>query len=102
MADWARLAATTINEYVRGEEVEVMRNRKILAMLQDRGRVTFNHEGLLLDYKVRYRRAPMSGFIDGDTLTFSRQNRHKTAQLDWRGYSMTDQMTEFEKQKNKG
>lgn len=79
-----------------------MRNRKILALLQDRGRVTFNHNGLLLDWKVRYRRAPLSGFIDGDTLSFSRQNRWRTAQVDWRGYAMTDQMTEFEKQKNKG
>ena len=102
MADWARLANTTINEYLRGEEVQVMRNRKILALLQDRGRVTFNHSGLLLDWKVRYRRAPLTGFIDGDTLTFSRQNRWRTAQVDWRGYAMTDQMTEFEKQKNKG
>ncbi len=102
MADWARLANTTINEYLRGEEVQVMRNRKILALLQDRGRVTFNHSGLLLDWKVRYRRAPMIGFIDGDTLTFSRQNRWRTAQLDWRGYSSTDQITNFEKEKNKG
>ena len=102
MADWARLANTTINEYLRGEEVQVMRNRKILALLQDRGRVTFNHNGLLLDWKIRYRRAPLTGFIDGDTLSFSRQNRWRTAQVDWRGYAMTDQMTEFEKQKNKG
>ena len=102
MADWARLANTTINEYLRGEEVQVMRNRKILALLQDRGRVTFNHSGLLLDWKVRYRRAPMIGFIDGDTLTFSRQNRWRTAQLDWRGYASTDQITNFEKEKNKG
>lgn len=102
MADWARLANTTINDYLRGEEVQVLRNRKILALLQDRGRVTFNHSGLLLDWKVRYRRAPMSGFIDGDTLTFARQNRWRTAQLDWRGYSSTDQITNFEKEKNKG
>lgn len=102
MADWARLANTTINEYLRGEEVQVMRNRKILALLQDRGRVTFNHSGLLMDWKIRYRRAPLTGFIDGDTLSFSRQNRWRTAQLDWRGYAMTDQMTTFEKEKNKG
>lgn len=102
MADWARLANTTINDYLKGEEVDVMRNRKILALLQDRGQVSFGHSGLLLDYKVRYRRSPMSGFVDGDTLTFSRQNRHRTAQLPWRGYSAQDQITGFEKEKNKG
>ena len=102
MADWARITNTTIAEYIKGEENNVMRNRKILAMLQDRGRVTMNHAGLNVDWKVRYRRAPMQGFADTDTLSFARQNRHKTATLDWRGYSITDQMTDFEKEKNKG
>lgn len=102
MADWARSFHTTIAEYVRGEEENVMRNRKIFALMQDRNRITYNHSGLNMDWKVRYRRAPMSGFGDGDTLTFSRQNRHVTATLDWRGYSATDMITGFEKEKNKG
>jgi hypothetical protein len=41
-------------------------------------------------------------FSESDTLTFSRINRWKTAQLGWRGYAATDSITKFEKLKNKG
>jgi hypothetical protein len=100
--DWARIANTTIHEYIRDEEVNIIRNRKLLAMLKERGRITFNHSGDIMDWKVRYKRAPMQGYADTDTLTFSRRNRWQTAQLDWRGYSATDSMTKMERLKNKG
>jgi hypothetical protein len=54
-----------------------------------------------MDWKVQYKRAPMVGYADTDTLTFSRRDRWKTAQLDYRGYSITDSMTKGEKLKNK-
>jgi hypothetical protein len=103
MADnnWSRIVNTTIAQYIRGEEVNVIRNRKLLAMLKERGRITFNHSGTLLDWKVRYRRAPITGYADGDTLTFARRDRHKTAQLPWRGYSATDAVTKMERLQNK-
>lgn len=99
---WARLINTTTQEYLRGEEVNVIRNRKLLAMMESRGRITFNHGGTFLDWKVRYRRAPIQGYADGDTLTFSRQNRWKTAQLDYRGYTVQDSITLLEELQNKG
>ena len=102
MANWVGLTATTFAEYIKGEEVGVMRNHKILGMLQDRGRVSFNHSGLNMVWDVRYRRAPMQGFADSDTLTFARQNRHKQVTLPWRGYTITDSFTDFEKEQNKG
>jgi hypothetical protein len=99
--DWSRIVNTTIHEYVRGEEPNIMRNRKLLALLKDKGRITFNHAGDLMDWKVKYKRAPMQGYADADTLTFSRRDRWKTAQLEWRGYAATDAMTKLEKLKNK-
>jgi hypothetical protein len=99
--EWSRLVNTTINQYIRDVEVNILRNRKLLAMLEARGRITFNHSGLLLDWKVRYKRAPMSGYADSDTLTFSRRDRWKTAQQEWRGYAATDSMTKLERLKNK-
>jgi hypothetical protein len=81
--------------------VNILRNRKLLAMMQERGRITINHSGDLMDWKVRYKRAPMQGYADSDTLTFSRRDRWKTAQLDWRGYAATDSMTKLERLKNK-
>lgn len=100
--EWARILNTTIHEYIRDEEINIMRNRKLLAMLKDRGRISFNHSGDIMDWKIRYKRSPMQGYADSDTLTFARRNRWQTAQLEWRGYSATDSMTKLEKLKNKG
>lgn len=101
MAEWSRIVNTTIHKYIREVEVNILRNRKVLAMLQSKGRISFNHGGDLMDWKVRYKRAPMQGFADSDTLTFSRKDRWKTAQLEWRGYASTDSMTKLERLKNK-
>ena len=102
MADWARIVNTTIKEYIRDVEPNVLRNRKVTAMMRAKGRITFNHSGDGMDWKVQYKRSPLSGYADTDTLTFSRINRWKTAQLDWRGYALTDSMTKQERLKNKG
>lgn len=101
MAEWQRVVNTTIHEYVKGEESNIMRNRKLLALMQARGRVTFNHAGDKIVKRVRYKRAPMIGYTDGDTLVFSRRDRWKTTELDWRGYSVTDAMTKKERLMNK-
>jgi hypothetical protein len=99
--EWSRIVNTTIHEFIREVEPNIMRNRKLLAMLKARGRITFGHAGDLMDWKVKYKRAPIQGYADTDTLTFSRRDRWKTAQLEWRGYAATDAMTKLEKLKNK-
>jgi hypothetical protein len=101
-ASWQRELNTTIHKYIRQEEENILRDRKLLAMAKSKGRITFNHGGDLMDWKVRYKRAPMRVFRESETLTFGRVNRWKTAQLDWRGYAATDSITKLEKLKNKG
>lgn len=101
MAEWSRVVNTTIRQYVRGEEAAVMRNRKLTALMLSKGRVKYNASGEQYDWKVRYKRAPLAGFADADTLTFPRRNRWKTAVLPWRGYATTDSMTKKEKLMNK-
>lgn len=101
MAEWSRVVNTTIADYVKGEEVNILRNRKLLAYLKSKGRISFNHAGTSIVKRVRYKRAPMIGYTDGDTLTFSRRDRWKTTELDWRGYSVTDAMTKKERLMNK-
>ena len=101
MADWSRVVNTTIANYIKGEEVNILRNRKLTAMLKSRGRITFNWAGEHMDWKVRYKRAPMQGYADTDTLTFPRRDRWKTASLPWRGYALTDSMTKGERLKNR-
>lgn len=101
MASWQRIVHSTIRKYLRTEEVNILRNRKLTALLKERGRITYNVSGESLDWKVRYRRTPMVGYADGDTLTFARQNKRKTVNLDWRGYSATDSMTKLERLQNR-
>lgn len=102
MAEWSRVVNTTISEYVRGEEVNVLRNRKVLDLLRQRGRIEMNHSGLSYTKRVRYKRAPMVGYADGDTLTFTRRDKWKTASLEWRGYVVDDAVTKKERLMNKG
>lgn len=102
MADWVGIAETTIRDYIRDVEDDVMRNRKILALLQSRGRVTFNHSGTEMDWKIRYKRAVPKGYADMDQQSFSRRNRHKTAVLGYRGYSLAESISKLDKLKNRG
>ncbi len=102
MAEWSRIVNTTIAKYMREEEVNILRNRKLLALMKQKGRLTFNHSGERINKKVRFKRAPMVGYADGDTLTFSRRDRWKTSELDWRGYAVTDAMSVKERLMNKG
>lgn len=102
MADWLRLVATTINEYNRTAEVNILRNHKVYAMLLDRGRISFNHSGRELEWRVEYKEAPVQGYEDMDTVEFGRRDRWKVATLPWRGYTASDMVTDQEREKNKG
>lgn len=102
MANWEGLVNTTLDEYIKGFEDNVMRNRKLPALLRDRGRYSFNHAGLQLNWGVRYKRATMQGYADSDTISYARVNRFKRANLPWRAYIATDSVSEFEKEQNKG
>lgn len=99
---WSRVVNSTIKNYIRDREVNVLRNRKLTALLKKRGRFSFNWSGIKMDWKVKYKRVRLTPFADGDTLTFDRKDRHKTAELDWRGYSATDAMTKGEFLQNRG
>jgi len=102
MASWSRIVNTTIRDYLKGEQVNVMRDRKIPALLKQKGRVSFGHSGDGFDWKIRYKRNPLQGYADTDTLTFSRRDLWKTAFLEWRGYSITNSETKIESLQNRG
>lgn len=95
-APWSRIVNSTIRKYIRDREINILRNRKLTALLKQKGRITFNWSGTACDWKVKYKRVKLTPYADGDTLEFSRKDRYKTAALDWRGYSSTDSMTKGE------
>jgi hypothetical protein len=99
---WSRVVNTTIKNYIRDVEVNILRNRKFLALAKKKGRLTFNWSGRAMVWRVKYKRVKPTPWADGDTQIFSRKDRYKTAQLDWRGYASNDSMTKGEYLMNRG
>ena len=102
MAEWSRVVNTTLINYMKKEESNIMRNRRLPAMLQDKGRVTYNWSGRETEQRIRYRRVPMTPYADMDVVTFARHDRWKLANLDIRGYSLADAVSKKERLMNKG
>lgn len=102
MSDWAGQVHATLSNYIKGEENNTLRNRKVLAMLKSKGRISFNWSGLDMVWRIRYAQGQMQGYADGETLTFPRRNRRQTATLPWRGYAMSESLNKLDKLKNRG
>lgn len=102
MTEWARIVNTTIRDYLREEEECLSRDRKVWAMAKSKGRVTYNHGGVAVDWKPRYRRNTITTNNGEQTVEFSRFNRHLTASLEWAGYIMAESVTKRERLMNKG
>lgn len=99
---WSRIVNTTIKNYIREEEINVLRKRALTALLKERGRFEYNVSGWALDWKVQYNAVRPTPYADGDALQFSRIDREKTATLDWRGLTMQDSMSKGEFLANSG
>lgn len=102
MAEWVGIVNTTIHKFIRDYEKNVMRNRKILAKLQADGRVTYGWSGDLVEWRLQYRQHNLQGTADAETLTFARMDQFVKAQLEYRGYAMTDMVTKKERLMNTG
>jgi len=100
--EFNRVLQTTIAEYMLGAEDNTIRNRKFLALLKAKGRLTFNHSGTELNWGIRYKQRALTGYADGDTIQFARSDNFKRANLPWRGYTMNDMVTKKEKLMNRG
>jgi hypothetical protein len=103
MADlWARVQKTTITQHLKEVEPNIMSNQKITALLTKKGRVSYNHGGKNLDWRIKKSRNSMTGYGDMQAVNFDRVNRHEVATLDWRGYMLSEAVSKMEKLANKG
>ena len=100
--EFNRVLQSTIAEYMLGAEDLTIRNRKFLALLKAKGRITFNHSGTELNWGIRYKMRQLAGYADGDTIAFARSDTFKRANLPWRGYTLYDLVTKKEKLMNRG
>lgn len=100
---WVTVLNTTIPKFLRQQEVNILRNRVLLARMEQNGRISYSNTGTKFDWKVDYKRAPMTTFADGDVISFARVDRHKTAQVpNDRSYIVPEMMSEIEKLQNAG
>ena len=100
--NWVRVVNTTTKDYFKEEEVNILRNRKLTAILREKGRFRYNRGGTAMNFPVRYKRSTMQGYADMESLTFPRVNRWKKGELGWRGYTMAEAMSKMERLQNKG
>ena len=95
-------ANATINRYIREKTLSIARRQPFLGLMLAKKRVTYGVTGKLQDWKVRIKRSPMVAFDDGDSLTFSRQEKHRTAQLPMRSYYVQKAIYKGDKLMNGG
>lgn len=99
--EWARVVNTTTRQFLKGEEVEILRNRKLLKKIQSRGGVKYNQSGDGVQWQVRKARGQITVNNGAQSLTFGQQNRHIKCFLDYQGYVIAEAMYEREKLKNR-
>jgi hypothetical protein len=100
---WLNILNASIPKYFREVEVNILRERILLAMLESRGRVTTGHSGTKFNWRVKYKRNTLTPYADGDVLTFARVNRHKQAEVvNDRGYVSPESMGHIDTRQNSG
>ena len=100
--DWARSSGTTLTLHLKEEEQTTFRKFKVFAALQANGNVAMNQGGRGFDWQVRYRNVPVSSYTGESPRVFSRHALWQRANLPYRGYTVTDQITKREMLENRG
>jgi len=87
---------------LKEEEITTFRKFKVFSALQASGNVAMNQGGRGFDWQVRYRNIPVTGNTGETPRVFARQNLWMRANLPYRGYTVTDQITKREMLENRG
>jgi hypothetical protein len=99
---FARTSATTLAKHIREVEESMLRNYQLGALLESAGRVNYNNSGEGFDWPVQYRLHKVEGNTGETQRNFARRNLWKTANLEYRGYQVTDTMYYREFRSNRG
>jgi hypothetical protein len=100
MAEWQGVVKSTATKFLKGASDETIRDRLLLGMLENRGRIKYKQGGTQCTWNVRYNQNTMEGYGDGGSLDFARHDNFQQLNIDWRGYITTDMMTEKERLMN--
>ena len=102
MADFTTIYKAAHAEFKRGLADETIKRRRLLRELQSRGRITFNHDGTEMDWRVRYKEHSLTAYTDGAPVQFGRIDPYIKAVLPYRAYDMNTVVTKKEKLATKG
>lgn len=102
MTEWIGVVTNTAKQYLKDAVDETMRNRLFLAMLRQKGRISYGHSGYDLNWNVEYDQPLTRDYGDGDDLLFPNHNAFVQASLDWGGAVATDRITEKQRLMNRG
>lgn len=100
--DWARAANTTLVKFFTEVENTVLRNYAMGALLESQGRVKYNMAGRGMAWPMQYRLHSIAGNSGETPRNFARTNLFKWANLEFRGYQITDAITYKEYLENRG
>lgn len=101
MPEWAGVVNTTASHYLKGATDSTIRERATLALMMKRKRISFNWDGKDVTQQIKFSLPEMEAY-GGGTLDFEPADKYRQIVLDWRGYKVTDTMTDKEKMMNRG
>ena len=100
--DTTRTLTTVIRKHMRDVEREMLRQHRLTAMLEQEGRIEFNASGAGFDWPIQYRLHDVQDNNGTDPRNFVAQDLWKIANLEYRGYQVTDAISKKEKLAAKG
>lgn len=99
--DWARSIATTIQTYLKEEEIASLRKYKFFAALEGAGQIRTNMSGRGFQWEIQYRNHTPSGNNGETPRSFQRENLWKKLELEYRGAQVTDAIYKKEMLENR-
>jgi len=94
MAEFAAVLKEAAPSYLKGRADNTIRNRLLLMLLAKNGRIKYNASSHKLYWDVKAGQRVIEAYGDDGVINFQRSDLHEQLNIDWRGYKMSDRMTE--------
>ncbi len=94
MAEFAAVLKEAAPAYLKGRADNTIRNRLLLTLLAQKGRIKYNASSHKLYWDVKAGQRVIEAYGDDGVINFQRSDLHEQLNIDWRGYKMSDRMTE--------
>ena len=94
MAEFAAVLKEAAPAYLKGRADNTIRNRLLLMLLAKNGRIKYNASSHKLYWDVKAGQRVIEAYGDDGVINFQRSDLHEQLNIDWRGYKMSDRMTE--------